>query len=102
MIYFWPLEETNYDPAIIHHVFKNREEIMMTKSKDLTVEKLLTVYDIPWCTYVCGNLTFSEDGQKVSAYMPVSLTGMRRISTDAEVLAHAANNKSIVWYYDPE
>lgn len=88
-----------------HYVSSNREEILNSNppalinktNKESTSEILY------------GDLLFSDDGSKITAYLPKDGKSVR-ISTDLTVLQYVTEQyrsttlptPKIVWYYDPE
>ena len=101
LIYFYP--RLIRDCGLIdHHIFKDRTGIMQSSSEELSTTAFHANPNAYECTnYLYKQLSFSDDGNKVTAYLPRS-HGFDRISTDTEVLLHAKNNQNITWYYDPE
>ena len=87
-----------YDCPVEHNIAESRETILRYPSPFLfsnCPEHVIT-------NYLVGDLTFSEDNTKLSAYSPIpDKTGNNRISTDAEMLNHCLSGNKICWYYDP-
>lgn len=100
-VFFWK----TYGGAIHDHwmtcrLVENRNNILKAPNSNLPKGSKLD------CIYgdTNGNLLFSEDGSKMTAF--TELWHMKgeviRISTDIDVIMHTRKSADIFWYYDPE
>ena len=83
-----------------HYIATDRAKILNTKSPSPNTFQT--------CRFLYGKLSFSRNGNKITAYAPIKNDADKfiRISTDIEVLKHTVNYPctgyyAIYWYYDP-
>ena len=106
-IRFYPTIEEPHFNSISHWIFKNREDILSAQTKMLSKDRYIPMINGATNTFfLYGPFMYSDpSGDKISAFTRVpgiSEVAFVRISTDTEVLQHAENKKSLIWYYDPE
>lgn len=104
-IFFYPTKERYFNP-ILHWIAKDRASILDYPTERINDDRqIVKIKDILRTNYLFGPFMYSSpSGDKISAFFiqqkdyGVEYT---RVSTDTEVLRHADNSQSLIWYYDP-
>ena len=100
-IVFWKTyERTVTDHWMTHRFIENRDDILKASDSNLPRGSELGCI----CGDANGNLLFSEDGKKMTAFTKLwhKKDKLVRISTDIDVIMHTRKSADIFWYYDPE
>lgn len=104
-VYFYPTEEPYFSP-IPHWIAKDRTSVLDYPTECTSDDKqMIKIKDVIRTNHLFDPFMYSNpSSDKISAFFirqkdhKVEYT---RVSTDAEVLLHAGNNQSLIWYYDP-